>query len=66
MGKLIMDDDFASVLIIPLPLTYDELLELFTMSANMNKTMIIPDLVYKIVCDAYNECLLRQEANGNG
>jgi hypothetical protein len=32
----------------------------------MNKTTITPDLVYKMVCDAYNECLLRQEANGNG
>jgi hypothetical protein len=65
MGKPITDDDFVSVLIVPLPPTYDELLELFTMSTDMNKTMITPDLVYKMVCDAYNEHLLRQEANGN-
>jgi hypothetical protein len=45
MGKLIMDDDFALILIVPLPLTYDELLELFTTSADIVTTTTMDPIV---------------------
>jgi len=66
MGKSILEEDFASMLIASLPPSYDELIESFTMTANMNKTDITSDLVYKRVCDAYDKHLLRQETSGNG
>ena len=66
MGKSISEEDFASMLIASLPPSYDELIESFTTTADMNKTDITPDLVYKRVCDAYDKHLLRQETSGNG
>jgi len=66
MGKLISEEDFALMLIASLPPSYDELIESFTMTADMNKTDITLDLVYKRVCDAYDKRLLRQETSGNG
>src|SRR5712671_8007599 len=66
MGKSIQEEDFTSMLIASLPPSYDKLIESFTTTADMNKTDITPDLVYKRVCDAYDKRLLRQETSGNG
>jgi len=59
MGKSILEEDFALMLIASLPPSDDELIKSFTTTADMNKTNITPDLVYKRVCDTYDKCLFR-------
>jgi hypothetical protein len=66
MGKSLEEEDYASILIVSLPPSYNGLIEMLTQNADTNKTNITSDMVYKRVCDAYNKCLLRQDENGNG
>jgi gag-polypeptide of LTR copia-type len=63
IGKMITEEDYASVLIASLPLSYDIMISLMAMSCDISKATVIPDLVIRNMTDEYQKRVIKKNAN---
>ena len=63
MGKAITKEDYASVLISSLPMSYDGMISSMAMSADIQKASIMPDLVIRHMTDQYQKRLIQKNTH---
>jgi len=55
MGKMITEEDYASVLISSLPISYDRMISSMSISTDIQKMSVMPDLVIRHITDQYQK-----------
>jgi len=63
MGKVITKEDYASVLISSFLMSYNGMISLMVMSADIQKASVMPDLVIRHMTDQYQKCLIQKNAH---
>jgi gag-polypeptide of LTR copia-type len=66
MGKILGDDEYASILLRSLPTSYEPTTSAINAATDLSSTDITPDIVTRLVTDEYDQRVIKKGMGKNG